>query len=348
MEERIVVHSPTGAYEILIGAGLLRQIGQRADEWGLHGQVVVTTDDIVRDLWAKPILAQLPQGRAALIPHGEQHKTLKTVSALYDQWIALGADRQTTILALGGGVVGDTAGFAAATYMRGLRLVQAPTTLLAMVDSSVGGKVGVDLPQGKNLVGAFKQPALVLIDTDALATLPPVQWRMGMAEVIKHGLLADPELLHPSLRAPERAVELVRRAVQVKVNIVEQDPYEQNIRAYLNLGHTFAHAIEQVSGYAWLHGEAVAVGLLAAAKLSARLGLCDEALADEISVILAELGLPLSLGGLEAEALYAAMATDKKWVSGRSRFVLLDGPQRPRLVEGVPRSDVLAVLEALR
>jgi len=348
MEERIVVQSPTGDYEILIGAGLLGQVSQRAAEWGLQGQVIVATDDVVRDLWARPVLAQLPQGRASLMPHGEQHKTLETVSSLYDQWIALGADRQTTVLALGGGVVGDTVGFAAATYMRGVRLVQAPTTLLAMVDSSVGGKVGVDLPQGKNLVGAFKQPALVLIDTETLATLPPAQWRAGMAEVIKHGLLADPELLKPSLHAPERAAELVRRAVQVKVDIVQQDPYEHNIRAYLNLGHTFAHAIERVTGYAWLHGEAVAVGLLAAAKLSARLGLCDAALADEISAILAEVGLPLSLGDLEAEALVAAMSTDKKWASGRSRFVLLDGPQRPRLMEGVPRSDVLAVLEALR
>lgn len=299
MEERIVVRSPTGAYDILIGSGLLSQVSQRAAEWGLQGQVIVATDDVVRDLWAKPVLAQLLQGRASLMPHGEQYKTLETVSSLYDQWIALGADRQTTILALGGGVVGDTVGFAAATYMRGVRLVQAPTTLLAMVDSSVGGKVGIDLPQGKNLVGSFKQPSLVLIDTDALATLPPGQWRAGMAEVIKHGLLADPELLHPALHVPERAVELVKRAVQVKVNIVEQDPYEQNIRAHLNLGHTFAHAIEQVSGYAWLHGEAVAVGLLAAAKLSARLGLCDGTLAEEISAILAEVGLPLSLAGLE-------------------------------------------------
>jgi len=348
MEERIVVQSPSGAYEILVGAGLLGQVGQRAAAWGLQGQVVVATDDIVRDLWAKPVLAQLAQGRVALMPHGEQHKTLETVASLYDQWIALGADRQTTILALGGGVVGDAVGFAAATYMRGVRLVQVPTTLLAMVDSSVGGKVGVDLPQGKNLVGAFKQPALVLMDTEVLATLPAQQWRAGMAEVLKHGLLADPELLKPSLHTPERAVELVRRAVQVKVDIVQQDPYEQGIRAHLNLGHTFAHAIEQVTGYAWLHGEAVGLGLLAAAKLSARLGLCDGALVDEVSVILAETGLPLSLGGLEADALVAAMATDKKWAAGRSRFVLLEGPQRPCLVEDVPRSDVLAVLEALK
>lgn len=346
--KRITVKTPEGTYDILIGAGLLRQLPARAGEWGLDKSCVIATDDIVREVWGRSVNASLPHSRMAIMPSGEQHKTLETVASLYDQFIALGADRQTTVLALGGGVVGDTVGFAAASYMRGVRLVQAPTTLLAMVDSSVGGKVGVDLPQGKNLVGAFKQPALVLIDTDVLQTLPLSQWRAGMAEVIKHGLLADAELLNPRLFTPERAPELIGRAVQVKVDVVEQDPYEHNIRAHLNLGHTFAHAIEQVTHYAWLHGEAVGVGLLAALKLAHRLGMCDVALVEQVDAILAEIGLPRALGGLDPEALYQAMGTDKKWQAGKSRFVLLAGQGQAQVVEGVPKALVLEILEALQ
>jgi 3-dehydroquinate synthetase len=217
-----------------------------------------------------------------------------------------------------------------------------------MVDSSVGGKVGVDLPQGKNLVGAFKQPEMVLIDPDVLATLPDDEWRNGMAEVLKHGLLADEGLLDPTLHNREGAGELVTRAVRVKVDVVQRDPFEQGERAHLNLGHTFGHAIEQATGYQWAHGEGVGFGLLAAVTLSHRLGLCDMALVDRVDDVLMRAGLPRRTDGLDPDAIWAAMATDKKWRGGRSRFVLLRGVGGPLIMEDVARSDVVDVLNSLR
>jgi 3-dehydroquinate synthase len=345
--ERICVDTP-GGYDILIEPGLLGKTQYLAEQFDLDGKVVITTNTTLAPIYGEPFAGALPNATLVTMPGGEQFKTLQTVEQLYHDFVKAGLDRSGTVVALGGGVVGDTVGFAAATYMRGVRLVQAPTSLLAMVDSSVGGKVGVDLPEGKNLVGAFKQPDVVLIDTTVLDTLPPREWRCGMAEVIKHGLLADDMLLDPALYSPEFAADLVRRAVQVKVKIVQADPFEHSIRAHLNLGHTFGHAIEQVSGYRWLHGEAVAVGLVAAARLSRRLGLCDESLPKLVDALLSEVGLPMSVDGLSAEEIYDAMSMDKKWHNGRSRFVLLRGVGEPVIVEDVPKENVLQVLEALK
>jgi 3-dehydroquinate synthase len=345
--ERIPVTTPEGNYHISIKDGLLADIAKHPDEFGLGKHVVIATDTTVKPLYAETLASALPHAHVIAMQEGEQHKNLDTVRQLYDQLFEAKADRHTTIVALGGGVVGDTVGFVAATFMRGVRLVQIPTTLLAMVDSSVGGKVGVDVPQGKNLVGAFKQPSLVLIDPTVLQTLPHNQWRAGMAEVIKHGLLADEKLLESHLWQAENAHELIYRAVQVKVNVVEEDPYEHSIRAFLNLGHTFAHAIEQVTHYAWLHGDAVGIGLLLATRLSVRLGLCDEALLKRVDGILQTIGLPRTLGALDPQAIYDAMATDKKWQSGKSRFVLLEGLGKPRLVEGVAKETVIEILEGV-
>jgi 3-dehydroquinate synthase len=300
-------------------------------------------------MYGERLARGLPDADVVTIADGEQYKTLQTVEQLYHDFVKTGLDRSGMVIALGGGVVGDTVGFAAATYMRGVRLAQIPTSLLAMVDSSVGGKVGVDLPEGKNLVGAFKQPDAVLIDPDVLATLPERERRCGMAEVIKHGLLADAELLNPDLLcSPNRVVELLRRAIQVKVDIVQADPYEQNIRAHLNLGHTFAHAIEQVTGYRWLHGEAVAVGLLAAVRLSLALGLCGAELVEQVNSTLALFELPRTIGDLGPEAIYAAMATDKKWKGRRSRFVLLRQICEPVILEDVPKERVIEVVGSLK
>ena len=351
MAERIQVNIPDEthrAYDIVIEAGLLRNLNARAAEFGLDGHVVVITNTTVRDLYGKALVEKMPNAQLAVMDDGEQYKNLDTVRALYDQCFAAKADRHTTIVALGGGVVGDTAGFVAATYMRGIRLVQIPTSLLAMVDSSVGGKVGVDMPQGKNLVGAFKNPDWVLIDPDVLQTLPPEQWRCGMAEVIKHGFIADESLLDSSLHRVECGAELVRRAVQVKVDVVQQDPYEKGIRAYLNLGHTFGHALEQVTNYQWMHGDGVGFGLLAAAKLSYQLGMIDESLVQRVETIGREMGFPQSIGDIDPAAIWDAMATDKKWKGGKSRFVLLKGMCQPTIVEGVNRDTVIAVLESLR
>jgi 3-dehydroquinate synthase len=338
------VIAPDGAYSIQIEAG----IRHRISEFVGKRRVTIISNITVAPLYGETMRDALPDSTLITMPDGEQYKTLATVAGFYSELVRAGLDRGGVIIALGGGVVGDTAGFAAATYMRGVRFIQVPTSLLAMVDSSVGGKVGVDLPEGKNLVGAFKQPDSVLIDPEVLTTLPPKEWRCGMAEAIKHGLLADHGLLDPNIYHPDKAADLVARAVQVKVDVVQRDPYEAGERAHLNLGHTFAHAIEQVSGYAWAHGEAVAVGLAAAARLSHKLGLCGEDIPTLVEDLLTETGLPTRMGDLSSDALWAAMQTDKKWVTGKSRFVLLRGFQQPCVIEGVAKSDVYAVLEGLR
>ena len=332
-----------GGYPIQIGSGLLRQIAADPQSAGLSGRVVVVTNETVAPLYGESLVAALPNANLIVVRDGEPHKNLDTVRAIYDDLLKLGADRRTSLVALGGGVIGDMAGYVAATFMRGIPLVQIPTTLLSMVDSSVGGKVGVDLPQGKNLIGAFKQPRRVIIDTDVLATLPELQWRCGMAEVIKHGLIAQPALLEPSLWQPEEAAYLVRHAVQVKIDIVEVDPYENGIRAHLNLGHTFGHAIEKSTNYAVPHGEAVSIGIMKAALLSRNLGFIDDKLVGQIQRILWQIGLPTDIA-LDPFRWYAAMSTDKKWQSGMTRLVVLKALGEAAVVEGLPREEIMAVL----
>ena len=359
MADQLRVNAPGGAYEIVIERGLISALtplpplpqgeGEKKLHQYIQGRTAVVTNETLAPLYGEKLARALPDAALITIPDGEQYKTLDTVARLYADFVTAGLDRASTVVALGGGVVGDTVGFAAATYMRGVALVQLPTSLLAMVDSSVGGKVGVDLPQGKNLVGAFKQPDAVLIDPDVLATLPEREFRCGLAETIKHGLLADPVILEMVERRQfDDMAALVRRAVQVKIDVVEADPYEKGVRAYLNLGHTFAHAIEQASGFAWLHGEAVGVGLVAAARLSARLGMCAGALAEEVETLVEAVGLPTRMGALDPDAVYGAMATDKKWQAGKSRFVLLEAVGKPKIVEDVAKSEVIAVLESLK
>lgn len=340
-QHHITVESPEGRYDIRIEHGALMTFAPPSKS------CAVVTNTTLAPLHGHTLAERLGAPLITM-PDGEQYKTMQTVESLYNQFITAGLDRSSTVIALGGGVVGDTAGFAAAIYMRGVPLVQIPTSLLAMVDSSVGGKVGVDVPQGKNLIGAFKQPQAVIIDPDVLRTLPAQEWRCGMAEVIKHGLLADPGLLEPDLHHPERAAELVARAVQVKVDVVQRDPFEKGERAHLNLGHTFGHAVERVTEYRVPHGEGVAIGLAAAVHLSARLGLCDTGLVEHVEMILSEIGLPIRTGALDPALLWDAMATDKKWQGGRSRFVLMRGIGQPVIVDGVSKDDVIAVLEAMR
>jgi 3-dehydroquinate synthase len=351
--ERLHVTAPEGDYDIFIEPGLIERIPARVTGIGLGERIIVATNTTLAPLYGERLAATLPNAAVVTMPDGEQYKTLDTVAQLYADFAAAGLDRVGTVIALGGGVVGDTVGFAAATYMRGVRLIQMPTTLLSMVDSSVGGKVGVDLPQGKNLVGAFKQPDAVLVDPAVLATLPEREWRCGMAETIKHGFLNDPQLLElasyrQGFSGPDDAVQLVRRAIQVKIRVVEADPYEHGVRATLNLGHTFGHAIERVSHYSWLHGEAVAVGLVAAARLSYKIGLCDSDLPGQVEEIVRATGLPTRFGDLDPQAIYDAMATDKKWQSGKSRFILLRSIGQPEIVSGVDPVAVLDVLTSLR
>ncbi|MCP4166629.1 MAG: 3-dehydroquinate synthase [Chloroflexi bacterium] len=325
---RLPVSTPAGGgYDILVGGGLVDELPDLLAERGLDGMIGIITDEHIGPHWAERLhRALVAAGRECTmitLPAGESQKNLTTISRIYDELLAAGLDRSGVVLSLGGGVVGDMAGFAAATYLRGIRFVQIPTTLLAMVDSSIGGKTGVDLPQGKNLIGAFKQPSLVVVDPSVLSTLPSVEFRNGLAEVIKHGIIADP-LLFAQLEGPgpESLESMLARALRVKIGVVERDPFEQGERAHLNLGHTFGHAIEQVSGYSVPHGQGVAIGLIASAHVAAARADCAPELPARIAGIVSYLGLPTSVSGLEIDAVMAAMATDKKRQGKRLRFVL--------------------------
>ena len=328
---RITVPTPQGAYHICLGEGLLEQAGRLLVNRGIApGKAAIVTNPDVGQHYAAPLAASLEaagfQPVLCTVPEGEQHKTLATVASLYDQFLAGGLDRRSPVLALGGGVVGDMAGFAAATYLRGVPFVPVPTSLLAMVDASVGGKTGVDLPQGKNLVGAFKQPSVVIIDPAVLSTLPGEEFRAGLAEVVKHGIIGAPALFQQLEGAgPTSLGQLVKDAVQVKVDVVAQDPFEQGRRAVLNLGHTFGHALELVSQFRIRHGEAVAVGLVAAAEMAAALERCDPALVPRIRALLERLGLPVSLPGYDVAEVHRAMAHDKKRKGRTLRFVIPQG-----------------------
>jgi 3-dehydroquinate synthase len=304
-------------------------------------------------LYAEKIAALLPVARIVEIPDGEEHKTLNTVRAVYDQLIDAQLDRQSTIIALGGGVVGDLAGFVAATYLRGVPFVQMPTTLLAMVDASIGGKVAVDHPRGKNLIGAFKQPRAVIADLDMLATLPAAEWRSGMAEAVKHGMIGDAELLG-RLDASRgdwkwEVGNWIERAIRVKVSFVERDPFERGERIKLNLGHTFGHAFEKLSDYHLRHGDAVAIGLVCAARLAHRLQMCDAKLVERIEALLHHIGLPTRVPReMPAEKIIDAMQADKKRVGGHLHFILPRAIGDVVIVDNVARQDVSAVIEELR
>jgi len=350
---RLPVQLPDGSgYDILLGSGLLAETPSLLQERGLTGDVVIVTDENVAPHWAQPLLDAFAQAgmQAKLItlPAGEAHKNLATIARLYDEFLAAGLDRSGLVLALGGGVIGDMSGFAAATYLRGVRFVQMPTTMLAMVDSSVGGKTGVDLPQGKNLVGAFKQPELVIIDPDMLSTLPPAEFRNGLAEIIKHGIIAAPRLFAQlEGDGPASLESMIARTLRVKIDVVQRDPFEQGERAHLNLGHTFGHAIERVSNYAIPHGQAVGLGLIAAARLAAARGLCAPDLPQRIHDVVERMGLPTTLTGYDAAEIVAAMSTDKKRKRGKVRFVLPRAIGDVGVYDDVSEAEALAAIKSL-
>jgi 3-dehydroquinate synthase len=351
--KRLTVKGAVGIeYPVFIGRGLLEETllefvaGQ--DTTG----AAIISNETVAPLYGHALQARIPGSFLVVVADGEQHKTLATVQAIYEALLEHGANRATPVIALGGGVIGDMAGFVAATFMRGVPLVQVPTSLLAMVDASIGSKVGIDLPQGKNLVGAFKDPAAVFADTDTLRTLPEIERSCGLAEIVKAGLVGDPllfeELGNISPGNTQGYEAIIERAVAVKIAIVEQDRLEGGVRAYLNLGHTFGHALETASNYEWKHGHAVAVGLVAAARLSARLGLCDGVVIGEIERVLKRFSLPCRYKGYFPDAVWEAMRHDKKWRHGVPHFVLLADKGKPVIRNDVPREETLAVLAELR
>lgn len=339
-------------YELMVGGGILPFVSQLAN---IEGPTAVITDAKVGPLYARNC------GRVDMVvevPPGGQHKTLSTVESIFDQLLSGGFDRSGTIIALGGAVISELAGFVAATFMRGVDCVQCPTSLLAMVDTSIGGKVGVDLPQGKNLIGVFKQPKAVIADVATLQSLPRREFAAGMAEIIKHSLIVETDLLAKiengnwrfgrgelQTRLPD-IQDLVSQAIQIKIRIIEEDPFEHGRRAVLNLGHTFAHAIEQVSGYAIGHGEAVAMGIVAAAHLSARLGYCSSEIQPRIESMLVNAGLPTRIPRmLEPDRLLNAMRSDKKRAGGHLRFVLLRNVGDVFISSAVAENAVIETIE---
>ena len=323
------------SYPILIGDGLLTQT-EVFDRYVPGRDIFVVTNTTVAPLYLASLTAAMASRRTveAILPDGESHKTLANVGRLLDVLVANRFSRDCTVVALGGGVVGDMAGFAAACYQRGVAFVQIPTTLLAQVDSSVGGKTGVNHPGGKNLIGAFHQPSAVIADMRTLTTLPPRELRAGLAEVIKYGLICDAAFFAwleghmDALLAGDPAAlgHVVRRSCEIKAEIVSRDEREQGDRALLNLGHTFGHAVEAATGYAqWLHGEAIGAGLLMAATMSQESGLVSAQDVGRLQRLLERTGLPTHVEGVTPTEALDHMRIDKKVKGGRIRLVLLRG-----------------------
>ena len=348
------------SYPIVIGSGLLGDavVSQRARA---GSQALIVTNTAVGPLYAKRLEQALCARHGAVrvleLPDGEQFKHWETLNLIFDELLAHGADRKTTLYALGGGVVGDMTGFAAACYMRGVPFVQVPTTLLAQVDSSVGGKTAINHPLGKNMIGAFYQPQLVVCDLDSLATLPPRELSAGLAEIIKYGPIADMAFLdwiEANLAAllacdPAAMAHAVKRSCEIKAWVVGQDEREAGLRAILNFGHTFGHAIESGLGYGeWLHGEGVGCGMVMAAHLSQRLGLVDMAFVQRLTTLIAQAGLPVRGPVLDntdnAGRYLSLMRLDKKSEAGEIKFVLIDGPGRAAM-RGAPDALVREVID---
>jgi 3-dehydroquinate synthase len=338
MKSVIKVDLPQQSYEVAIAPAGLAHLGTWLQPLSLGSKAVLVSNPAIFKRYGEPVLASLTAAgfhvSPCILPPGERYKTPASVQKIYD--VALGdrLERSSTIVALGGGVVGDMAGFAAATWLRGINFVQVPTSLLAMVDASIGGKTGVNHPQGKNLIGAFHQPRLVLIDPQVLNTLPPREFRAGMAEVIKYGVIWDADLFE-QLEAAKRLDQqryvsealmqtILTRSCQAKAHVVSQDEKEAGLRAILNYGHTIGHAVESLTGYRVVnHGEAVAIGMVAAGQIAVALGLWDQSSADRQDALITKAGLPTRLpGGMDLEAILDALQTDKKVKSGKVRFVL--------------------------
>ncbi len=345
---RLAATHPRPGYDVIVGHELLASLATYLEQANLSPPYFLISDTNVGPLFEEQIHSALDCS-FSMVAAGEVNKSQETVSSLYSTFIESGLDRNGTVLALGGGVLLDLTGFAAATYMRGVSWAALPTTLLAVVDASLGGKVGFNLSAGKNLVGAFHAPRLVLADLATLATLPPEEVRTGLAEIVKAALIGDPELYARMESGPGWISEdWIQRAIRIKLKIVDEDPQEHGRRSALNLGHTFAHALEVTSGYSLTHGQAVSVGLMAAAKLAEAMGRCEADLSARVEHVLHRFALPTNYQGLQVDPVLEAMTRDKKGKAGRVRFVL---PIRPGKVEfGIeaPEDLVRQVLEGLK
>ncbi len=356
MNDRIeqIVDLGERSYPILIGSGLLQQVGI-LDPFVAGADVFVVTNDVVGPLYLQPLTALLGARRieSIALPDGETNKTIATFESIIDRLVAGRFARDAVLITLGGGVVGDIGGFAAAAYQRGIRFIQVPTTLLAQVDSAVGGKTAVNHPGGKNLIGAFHQPSAVLVDTDTLATLPDREFCAGLAEVVKYGLIVDAEFFgwleaHAAdllAREPSALHHAIHRSCRLKAGIVAEDEREAGVRALLNLGHTYGHAIERCAGYGeWLHGEAVAAGICMAAEFSARLGTLAGTEVARIRSLFTALQLPTAPPDIDVEAFRAAMSIDKKVIAGEIRLVLLRAIGDAEVTADYPSAELVTLL----
>lgn len=335
---RINVNLPQQSYEIAIASGSLDQLGEQMSSLQLGKKILLVSNPTIFKHYGERAIASLKAANfevvSCTLPPGERYKNLNSIQKLYDAALENRLERSSTMVALGGGVVGDMTGFAAATWLRGINVVQVPTTLLAMVDSAIGGKTGVNHPQGKNLIGAFHQPRLVLIDPEVLKTLPMREFRAGMAEVIKYGVIWDAELFAEmeasknlnQLRyvKPELIDSILTRSCQAKADVVSKDEKEAGLRAILNYGHTIGHAVESLTGYRLVnHGEAVGIGMVAAGQIAAELGMWQKEDTQRQDALIAKAGLPTKLpDGVDIEAIIEALQTDKKVKDGKVRFVL--------------------------
>ena len=346
------------SYPITIGSALLPTIGASLQSAGIAKRYGIISDDRVAALYGETVLRSLQQAGIACdliqFPRGEASKHLETIGKLASELVGRGFDRGDALLALGGGVVGDITGFLASVYMRGIPFVQVPTTLLAQVDSSVGGKTGVDIPQGKNLVGTFYQPRAVYIDTDVLATLPAEEFLGGMAEVIKYGASIDSDFFTFLADNQDRIcaldagaiIPMIKRCCEIKASVVERDEREGGLRRILNFGHTIGHAVEAASGYRLIHGFAVSIGMCAVADLAVRGGYATASVVAAIRNLLQRYGLPTEIpGGLEPANIKQFLRTDKKTVAGRVFFVIPTAIGKVVITDQVAEADVDAILD---
>jgi 3-dehydroquinate synthase len=345
------------SYAIHIGQGVLDEVGKVLAQLPFTKKALVVTQAAIAAAYGGRVLQSLRShgftAEAFEVLDAEEAKSLHWLERIYDRAIELRLDRRSPVIALGGGVVGDLAGFAAATYMRGVPFVQIPTTLLAQVDSSFGGKTAINHARGKNLIGAFYQPRIVLIDVDTLQTLSPRELRSGLAEVVKYGVIAKPDLFEllegcttaGLLQDATLLTRVVQDCCQIKANVVAVDEHETGIRAILNFGHTFGHAIEAAGGFStYTHGEAVAIGMVWATDLSQRMGLCDSALLTRVSRLLQSLGLPVALKA-PLEGIRDTLLLDKKAVAGRLRFILVEGLGQVSIRDDVPAQLVEEIID---
>ena len=355
--QRLNIDLGERSYDIFLGPGLLERIGELLSQVLQPSQIVLVTHPSLFRLYGDKVVAGFKnQGWTTNIievPEGETSKSLHQADIFYNQLLDFNCDRKSVLVALGGGVIGDLTGFIAATYQRGIPFVQVPTTLLSQVDSSVGGKTAVNHPKGKNMIGAFYQPRMVVADFDTLQTLPQNEFRAGLAEVIKYGVISDASLFDYLENNVEKILQLdheclahiIKTSCAIKAEVVEKDERESHYRMILNFGHTLGHAIEALTGYSqFIHGEAVAIGMVYAAKLSQQLGKCQDTVSSRLSELVNNFGLPSQWPDLDSLAVIECLYHDKKTINHKIKFILIKDIGRVEIVEDMPEADTLKIL----